>query len=214
MATISAEQVNGDAVLWQTTFHLDVERHRRAWRAVRSKAPIARDAFDIHRRGAELVYVRERCAERDVAPRFFLHVLAGAVHSNLDFDFRQRGVLTDGRCVARRFLDEVVEALPATLRSIQVDGGSEFMAEFEDACRKLGVELHVLPPRRPQWNGCVERANRTARIEFWNFLDCELTVQAVSAKLLLYEFFYNYERPHSSLDYLTPNEYLVAQEAA
>ena len=69
-------------------------------------------------------------------------------------------------------------------------------------------------PRRPQWNGCVERANRTARIEFWNFLDCELTVQAVSAKLLQYEFFYNYERPHSALDYLTPNEYLVAQEAA
>ena len=66
----------------------------------------------------------------------------------------------------------------------------------------------------PQWNGCVERANRTARIEFWNFLDCELTVQAVSRQLLLYEFFYNYERPHSALDYLTPNEYLVAQEAA
>ena len=82
---------------------------------------------------------------------------------------------------ARRFLDDVVEALPVPLQSIQVDGGSEFMAEFEDACEKLGIELHVLPPRRPQWNGCVERANRTARIEFWNFLDCELTVQAVSA---------------------------------
>ena len=115
---------------------------------------------------------------------------------------------------ATRFLDDVVEALPAPLRSVQVDGGSEFMAEFEDACRKLDIELHVLPPRRPQWNGRVERANRTARIEFWNFLDCELTVKAVSAKLLLYEFFYNYERPHSALDYLTPNEYLVTQEAA
>ena len=115
---------------------------------------------------------------------------------------------------ARRFLNDVVEALPVPLRSIQVDGGSEFMAEFEDACEKLGIELHVLPPRRPQWNGRVERANRTARIEFWNFLDCELTVSAVSSKLLRYEFFYNYERPHSALDYLTPNEYLVAQEAA
>ena len=115
---------------------------------------------------------------------------------------------------ARRFLDDVVEAFPAPLQSVQVDGGSEFMAEFEDACRELGIELHVLPPRRPQWNGCVERANRTARIEFWNFLDCELTVQAVSARLLQYEFFYNYQRPHSALDYLTPSEYLVAQEAA
>ena len=115
---------------------------------------------------------------------------------------------------ARRFLADAVEAFPAPLLSVQVDGGSEFMAEFEDACRELGIELHVLPPRRPQWNGCVERANRTARIEFWNFLDCELTVHAVSARLLQYEFFYNYQRPHSALDYLTPSEYLVAQEAA
>ena len=57
----------------------------------------------------------------------------------------------------------------------------------------------------PQWNG---------RVEFWNFLDCDLTVKAVSGKLLKHEFFYNYERPHSALDYLAPNEYLVAQEAA
>ena len=61
---------------------------------------------------------------------------------------------------ASRFLDAVVDALPVPLRSIQVDGGSEFMAEFEDACQRLGIELHVLPPRRPQWNGRVERANR------------------------------------------------------
>ena len=106
VATISAEQVNGDAVLWQTTFHLDVERHRRAWAAVRSKAPLARDAFDIYRRGAELVYVREPCEEGDAAARFFLHVRAGATHRNLDFDFKQRGVLTDGRCVALAPLPE------------------------------------------------------------------------------------------------------------
>ena len=85
---------------------------------------------------------------------------------------------------------------------------------FEDACRELGIDLRVLPPRRPQWNGHVERANRTARIEFWNFLDCDLTVKAISRKLLEHEFFYNYERPHSALDYLAPNEYLVAREAA
>ena len=58
-------------------------------------------------------------------------------------------------------------------RSFKVDD-----AELPDACRRLGVELRVLPPRRPQWNGCVERANRPARIEFRNLLDCELTVQA------------------------------------
>ena len=29
--------------------------------------------------------------------------------------------------------------------------------------------------------------------------------RAVSARLLQYEFFYNYQRPHSALDYLTPS---------
>ena len=79
---------------------------------------------------------------------------------------------------ARRFLDALVESFAAPVQSIQVDGGSEFMAEFEDACRELGIDLRFLPPRRPQWNGHVERADR---IEFWNFLDRDLTVKAVSS---------------------------------
>ena len=106
VATVSAAQREGEAVLWEATFHLNVERHRRAWAAVRSKAPLARDAFDIYRRGAELVYVREPCEEVDATARFFLHVRAGATHRNLDFDFKQRGVLTDGRCVALAPLPE------------------------------------------------------------------------------------------------------------
>jgi hypothetical protein len=40
-------------------------------------------------------------------------------------------------------------------------GGSEFMKHFENECQKLGIELYVLPPKRPQYNGGVERANRT-----------------------------------------------------
>ena len=67
---------------------------------------------------------------------------------------------------ARRFLLDLLDTLPFPLRSKQVDGGSEFMADFESACEKLGVPLLVLPPRRPQFNGCVERANRSARAEF------------------------------------------------
>ncbi len=47
--------------------------------------------------------------------------------------------------------------------SVQVDGGSEFMQEFETACRDAGIPLHVLPPRRPDINGSVERSNRTLR---------------------------------------------------
>jgi len=115
---------------------------------------------------------------------------------------------------AKRFLLELVGALPFPPRSLQVDGGSEFMAEFEDACEILAIPLHVLPPRRPQWNGCVERTNRSARIEFWNRYNGPLTVAAVSTELAKYEFFFNYQRPHVSLDYQTPNQYLVSLEDA
>ena len=106
VATISARQENGEAVLWETTFHLDVERHRRAWAAVRSLAPLARNVFDIHRRGGDLIYVRDPCDEGDVAARFFLHVVTGATRANLDFDFIVRGVADDGRCVAMARLPE------------------------------------------------------------------------------------------------------------
>ena len=100
VATISAGEMKGDAVLWETTFHHDVERHQLAWEAVRFAAPAASGDFDVHRRGDDLVYVREPCGERDAAARFFLHVVAGGSRANLDFDFLERGVVADGRCVA------------------------------------------------------------------------------------------------------------------
>jgi len=48
-----------------------------------------------------------------------------------------------------------------------VDGGSEFMAEFEMACQEQGIQLFVLPPRSLKLNGCVERAQRTHTEEFY-----------------------------------------------
>ena len=115
---------------------------------------------------------------------------------------------------AERFLTAVLEAMPFPVASIQVDGGSEFRADFERACRQLAIPLHVLPPRRPQWNGCVERANRSARIEFWSLYDGPLTVADVAPRLAEHEFFHNYRRPHWALDCRTPNEYLVGIEDA
>lgn len=41
------------------------------------------------------------------------------------------------------------------------------MAEFEEACGDLKIELYVLPPKRPRYNGGVERGNRIFREEFY-----------------------------------------------
>lgn len=115
---------------------------------------------------------------------------------------------------AAAFLEELQARMPFPLRAIQVDGGSEFMAEFEAACREQGVALFVLPPRSPKLNGCVERANRTHRNEFWELHDGDLELPPLQAALRAWEHAYNHVRPHQALGYHTPAEHLAALGAS
>ncbi len=62
---------------------------------------------------------------------------------------------------ATDFLDTLERRMPFPVKSIQVDGGAEFEAIFEEECQKRGIKLIVLPPRSPKLNGGVERAHRT-----------------------------------------------------
>lgn len=59
---------------------------------------------------------------------------------------------------AAGFLEALEERMPFPVKAVQVDGGSEFMAQFEEACQRRGIGLFVLPPRSPKLNGCVERS--------------------------------------------------------
>lgn len=108
---------------------------------------------------------------------------------------------------AREFLKEVIFELDFPIKSIQVDGGSEFMAEFEEYCEEQGIKLYVLPPRSPKMNGFVERTNRTYRYEFWNVYDIPDNIEDARKLHRKYERKYNCERMHQSLNYLTPMDY-------
>jgi len=110
---------------------------------------------------------------------------------------------------AAQFLDALQERSPFPIKAIQVDGGSEFKAEFEAACLERGLRLFVLPPRSPKLNGCVERGNRTHREEFYEVYDLDWTVAGLRPDLLNWEVVYNTVRPHQSLGYLTPQEYIT-----
>ena len=79
--------------------------------------PEASGVFDVYRRGGELIYLKEPCAQEDVQVRFFLHVWpadaadlpaarreGGYSFENLDFDFSDYGVVEEGRCIAVRGL--------------------------------------------------------------------------------------------------------------
>ena len=110
---------------------------------------------------------------------------------------------------AKLFLDTLERRLPFPLRALQVDGGSEFAAVFEQACLERGVKLFVLPPRSPKLNGQVERANRTHTEEFYEITPFSLPIAELNRELLAWERTYNTIRPHQALGYLTPLEFLA-----
>ena len=108
---------------------------------------------------------------------------------------------------AARFLRYAIGKFPFPITSIQVDGGNEFMGDFEALCRELGIALYVLPPRSPEYNGCVERSNSTVKTEFYSQYQGAATLEAVQAGLEEYALFYNTIRPHQALDYMSPLGY-------
>jgi len=109
---------------------------------------------------------------------------------------------------ATQFLDTLQHRMPFPIRAVQVDGGSEFAAEFEQACRQRGLYLFVLPPRSPKLNGAVERANRTHSEEFYQITACSLEMKKLNRELRHWEKIYNTVRPHQALGYLTPQQFL------
>src|SRR5690242_1453372 len=109
---------------------------------------------------------------------------------------------------AAQFLDTLQHRMPFPIRALQVDGGSEFAAEFEQACQQRGLRLFVLPPRSPKLNGSVERAQRTHTEEFYQVMSCPLEMKKLNRELRHWEKIYNTVRPHQALGYLTPLQFL------
>jgi putative transposase len=114
---------------------------------------------------------------------------------------------------ASLFLDTVQKRMPFPIRAFQVDGGSEFAALFEAECERRGIKLFVLPPRSPKLNGSVERAQRTHTEEFYEVQDPPLEITSLNRYLQRWENIYNTVRPHQSLGYLTPLQFLSSLHA-
>ncbi|HXF54858.1 MAG TPA: integrase core domain-containing protein [Hyphomicrobiaceae bacterium] len=114
---------------------------------------------------------------------------------------------------AARFLDKLVADMPFPVTGIQVDGGSEFMAQFETACQARGIKLYVLPPKSPEINGGVERCNSSWRYEFYAVYDLPARLDQLNPLIDAFQHRYNTWRPHGALGGLTPAQYLQARQA-
>ena len=107
-------------------------------------------------------------------------------------------------------LDKLIAQAPFPVRGVQVDGGSEFRAEFEQLCRDKGLDLFVLPPKRPDLNGCVERAQGSWRYEFYASFDLPHRIDKLLPLVDAFAYRFNHHRPHQALGDRTPAEYLAS----
>jgi len=110
---------------------------------------------------------------------------------------------------AARFLDTLLEHFPLPVKALQIDGGSEFAAQSELACQQKQLPLFVLPPKSPKLNAHVERSHRTHHEEFYQAHADSDQPPHLNHQLRHWEHTYNCVRPHQSVAYLTPLEFVT-----
>jgi len=113
------------------------------------------------------------------------------------FDFLMRlNMLVDGRIAA-----------------ILSDNGSEFLKYFDEACKRLKITHIYSRVNTPKDNAIDERFNRTIQEEFMQvdeFFEPLLTRSTLieaNQRLTIWLIFYNFERPHQTLKYMSPMEW-------
>jgi len=90
---------------------------------------------------------------------------------------------------------------------IRVDHGPEFVSRAMAAwCEQQNILLRFIDPGKPMQNGYVESFNGRFRDECLN-ANWFLSLAQARTTIETWRCDYNGERPHSSLDYRTPNEF-------
>ena len=119
IAEISTGQYTADGLVWSGRYSVAAAAAVAAARELLEKGvqPAVSSVFDVYIDDGELIYAKARCDAADRDARFFLHLDPVDVSDlpeerkefgfdNLDFNFSDRGVESDGECFA-------VVALPA-----------------------------------------------------------------------------------------------------
>lgn len=109
----------------------------------------------------------------------------------------------------RDFLKQLLHHVPFEIVEIQTDNGSEFAKHFHEACVALNITHYHTYPRCPKMNAHIERFNRTISEEFVVYHRALLRDDVAVFNTQLGEWlrWYNEERPHESLGFLSPLEY-------
>ena len=105
------------------------------------------------------------------------------------------------------FLQRLFYLLDGKFDNLQTDNGSEFLKHFEKACAQLKVPHYFSRTRTPKDNSECERFNRTLQEEFIALGNMTEDIDIFNRNLTDWLIEYNFNRPHQTLDYLTPIEF-------
>ena len=115
--------------------------------------------------------------------------------------------------VAAGFLRTVQAAFPGHIKTILTDNGSEYQGAFDEYLKREGIKHCYTYPHCPKMNALSERFNRTVQEEFVEYHENALLddLHAFNNELFAYLERYNAERPHRSLENMTPCQALAKQ---
>jgi len=99
------------------------------------------------------------------------------------------------------------------IENLQTDNGSEFALEFEGAAAKLGIQRYFSRVKTPKDNSEIERFNQTLEYEWLYNSNLSLDPEELNPRLTEWLIEYNFNRPHQSLGYLAPVEYIERELA-
>lgn len=115
---------------------------------------------------------------------------------------------------ARELLEAITTTYQFPIRVVQTDNGSEFLGAFDQYCQENRIPHLFTYPRSPRINGGIERFNRTIQEEFIERTDSLFQGKTeIATHLQKYLFWYNEVRPHQSLGYQSPSQYMQSLQS-
>ncbi|MCM8760248.1 MAG: integrase core domain-containing protein, partial [Candidatus Omnitrophica bacterium] len=130
-----------------------------------------------------------------------------AIEKNTKFAF-SRMYKNNSSYSGRDFLLRLYYLVNKEFFYIQSDNGGEFGKYFQEMCKELNIAHYFSRPRTPKDNAEIERFNRTLEEEFLQMGNYIADTGTFNKLLTEWLIEYNFNRPHQSLGYLTPMEFL------
>jgi len=140
-------------------------------------------------------------------------IQATDIYSRLTFTYAYKSLSS---ITARDFLVKMRRVFPfiKELSEVQNDNGAEFHKHFADYLKQEKIIQLWNYTKSPKMNAFIERMNRTAQEEFIYSHAYLLKdhIHQFNQELMHWLVWYNTERPHHSLDLMSPMEFVLSKD--